>query len=143
MSIHSTSAYVSHDLDFVQPGLARRPDAAMVELGFRKEGRHWLHPETAYLVEFPPGPVQVGEETVTEFAEIPTAHGVLRILAPTECVMDRLAGFYHWNDAQCLEQALAVARRHPIDVARIERWSPGEAAAVKFEEFAARLSAPG
>ena len=66
--------------------------------------------------------------------------GVLRLLAPTECVMDRLAGFYHWNDLQCLEQALEVSRRQPIDLARIEQWSRKERAVEKFREFRERLA---
>jgi hypothetical protein len=57
--------------------------------------------------------------------------------------MDRLAGFYHWNDAQCLEQALAVASRQQIDLDRIAAWSrrEGSRASKRFEEFAARLRA--
>lgn len=70
---------------------------------------------------------------------IQTGLGVLRLLAPTECVMDRLAGFYHWNDRQCLEQALEVARRQSIDLARIERWSRNENSLAKFRDFAGQL----
>lgn len=143
VSIHSDNAYRSYDLDFVQVGLARRPDAAMRALGFAKQGRHWSHPDTPWFVEFPPGPVQIGEATITEFAEIPTRHGVLRVLAPTECVMDRLAAFYHWNDPQGLEQALAVARRQRIDLPRIESWSRSERAEAKYREFLARLERAG
>lgn len=140
VSIYSDNVYRSYDLDFIQTGLARKVDAAMEELGFRREGRHWRHPGTPYLVEFPPGPVQVGDTTVTHFAERTTASGTLRILAPTECVMDRLAGFYHWNDPQCLDQAIAVAQRHPVDLARIEAWSHDEGSPHKWVVFAERLS---
>jgi hypothetical protein len=141
VSIYSENAYLSYDLDFIQIGLSRRVDPAMQELGFRKEGRHWIHPRSRFLVEFPPGPVQVGEETLASFAERSTALGTLRLLPPTECVMDRLAGFYHWNDRQALEQALAVARRQSIDLGRIEDWSRGERASEKFREFSERLLA--
>jgi hypothetical protein len=120
VSIYSDNEYRSYDLDFIQTGLVRKVDSAMQALGFEKQGRHWRHPRTPYWVEFPPGPVGVGDMIVTEFAERATRLGVLRLLAPTECVMDRLAGYYHWNDLQGLEQALAVARRHPVDLGRIE-----------------------
>lgn len=139
VSIYCDNAYRSYDLDFIQLGLARRVDGAMQELGFQRDGRHWSHPRSQFLVEFPPGPVQVGDATVTEFAERSTRLGVLRLLAPTECVMDRLAGFYHWNDRQCLEQALEVVRRQPIDLVRIEAWSRRESALKKFDEFAERI----
>ncbi len=139
VSIYSENEYESSDLDFIVTGLARKTRAAMMELGFRKQGRHWVHPNTRFWVEFPPGPVQVGDEVVTEFSERPTRFGTLRLLAPTECVMDRLAGYYHWNDPQGLDQALAVARRHPVDLRRIEEWSRHEKAEARFRDFVERL----
>jgi predicted transcriptional regulator len=142
VSIYSENEYESFDLDFIRTGLERKVDGVMAGLGFEKKGRHWTHPDSQYWVEFPPGPVQVGEIVVTEFAERRTPVGTLRLLMPTECVMDRLAGFYHWSDHQCLGQAIAVARRHPIDLDRIKEWSRGEAAAEKFELFLERLNAP-
>jgi hypothetical protein len=143
VSIYSNDEYVSYDLDFVLTGLARKVDAAMEELGFRQQGRHWRHPDTQYWVEFPPGPVQVGDTVVTEFAERATRLGVLRLLGPTECVMDRLAGYYHWSDPQCLEQAVAVARRHPVDLARIEAWSRREGAEARYRTIVERLREGG
>lgn len=139
VSIYSDNAYESFDLDFVRHGVARRVDAVMEELGFRRQGRHWVHPSSAFWVEFPPGPVQVGESVVRHFAELRTRLGTLRLLAPTECVMDRLAGFYHWDDPQCLDQALAVARLHAVDLARIERWSRSERSLEKFRRFQEEL----
>jgi hypothetical protein len=139
VSIYSENEYESSDLDFIVTGLARKTAPAMEELGFRKQGRHWSHPDTPYWVEFPPGPVQVGDAIVSEFAERPTPFGVLRLLAPTDCVMDRLAGYYHWGDPQCLDQALAVARRHSVDLLRIEAWSQREGATPRFRDFVERL----
>jgi hypothetical protein len=139
-AIYAPSAYESMDLDFVPIGLSRRVDAAMLELGFRKEpGRHWTHPGTAFWVEFPPGPVQVGDQVVHDFAERHTAHGTLRILTPTDCVMDRLAWYYHADDEQGLEQAVAVAATHEVDLDRIEAWSRRERAGDKLERFRARI----
>jgi hypothetical protein len=145
VSIYSDNEYESDDLDFVQTGLARKVAPAMEELGFVRQGRHWVHPESAYWVEFPPGPVQVGDEVVKRFSERSSSFGRLRLLGPTECVMDRLAGFYHWNDPQCLDQAVSVARRQPIDLTRVEEWSKGEGRHARFQEFLGRLgeTAPG
>ncbi|MBM4382220.1 MAG: hypothetical protein FJ091_02505 [Deltaproteobacteria bacterium] len=139
VSIYSDNAYQSFDLDFIRTGLGRKVDAAMDGLGFRRQGRHWVHDGTPYLVELPPGPVQIGELTITEFAEKETKLGTLRMLTPTDCVMDRLAWFYHSNDAQGLAQALEVARRHDVDLSRIARWSEGERAAEKFRAFRREL----
>jgi hypothetical protein len=139
VSIYTENEYESYDLDFIQTGLTRKVDTAMKELAFKKEARHWEHPHTAYWVEFPPGPVQVGDEIVRSFSKRQTRFGTLRLLAPTESVMDRLAAYYHWNDPQGLEQALAVARRHSIDLERIEKWSRRERARHRFRDFIERL----
>jgi hypothetical protein len=56
VSIYSDDEYVSHDLDFVPTGLARKVDDAMRSLGFAKEGRRWRHPRSRFWVEFPAGP---------------------------------------------------------------------------------------
>jgi len=110
VSIHSNNAYQSYDLDFIQTGLARKVDAAMEELGFTKQGRHWTHSESPYLVEFPPGPIMVGDARVTEFAERITPLGGLT--SPrTDGVCDgSQAAYYHWNDPQGLDQPLLRLR---------------------------------
>jgi len=141
VSIYSDAEYVSYDLDFVPIGLARKFHAAMEELGFERTQRHWTHPKSRYWVEFPPGPVAIGEETIRTFAEHETRMGTLRLLAPTECVMDRLAWYFHAADTQCLEQAVEVATRHPIDLGRIEGWARGERphGEERFRQFERRL----
>lgn len=141
VSIYSDAEYVSYDLDFVPEGLARKVDRAMESLGFVKEQRHWRHPRSRYWVEFPPGPVAIGEETIREFAERQSTTGVLRLLRPTECVMDRLAWYIHGADLQCLEQAVRVASLHEVDMRRIERWARGERphGVERFREFERRL----
>lgn len=141
VTIYSNAEYVSYDLDFIPIGLARKVDRAMKSLGFEKQQRHWRHPRSRYWVEFPSGPVVIGEETIREFAERESSTGVLRLLRPTECVMDRLAWYFHGADPQCLEQAIRVASLHAVDLARIERWARGERphGEERFREFARRL----
>jgi hypothetical protein len=141
VSIYSDAEYVSYDLDFIPTGLARKVDTAMQSLGFERTRRHWTHPKSRYWVEFPPGPVAIGEETIRDFAERETSMGTLRLLAPTECVMDRLAWYFHDADTECLEQAIQVAMRHPVDLKRIERWARGERphGEYRFREFEHRL----
>jgi hypothetical protein len=143
VSIYSENEYESYDLDFVQTGLARRVDRAMEALGFERQQRHWVHPRNPYWVEFPAGPVAIGEEIIHDFAERRSPAGMLRVLHPTECVMDRLTWYFHNADRQCLEQAIQVARKHPVDLERIERWSAAERphGAERFQEFQRLLNA--
>jgi hypothetical protein len=141
VSIYSNNEYESYDLDFIPIGLARRVDRAMESIGFFKQGRHWRHPRNAFYVEFPAGPVAIGEEVIHDFAERQNPEGVLRLLHPTECVMDRLTWYFHNADRQCLEQALQVARHQSINLARIERWARKELphGVERFREFEALL----
>lgn len=141
VSIYSDNEYESYDLDFVPTGLARRVDRTMEALGFARRQRHWVHPRNPYWVEFSSGPVAIGGEVIHEFAELRSAAGLLRLLHPTECVMDRLTWFIHNADRQCLDQAVEVARRHPIELKRIERWARAEGTGglERFREFNDRL----
>lgn len=140
MSIYTENAYHSYDLDFVVRGLAKDVRTAMASIGFTKRaGRHFAHPHTPYIVEFPSGPLAIGNSPVTTTARRRTASGVLRLLTPTDCVMDRLAAFYHWNDFQGLEQAAAVGRRQRIDMDRVRRWSRREGMQLKFAVFERRM----
>ena len=110
--IWSQGKYISHDLDFVEEGPVprRKIRDALKHIGFEAQGRHFVHPEAVFFVEFPTGPLMVGDQRVEKVSERNTPAGKLRLLSPTDCVKDRLAAFFHWNDRQALEQALLVAR---------------------------------
>jgi hypothetical protein len=112
----------------------------MQELGFEEQGRHFIHPDTDLFVEFPPGPLSVGEEPVKEVREIRLETGLLRLISPTDCVKDRLAAYYHWNDAQSLEQAVLVASSAEVDLGEVERWSKVEGKGNEFSRIRYRLA---
>ena len=140
VSIYSSNAYQSDDLDFIIRGLFKRVDEAMTSLGFSKtRARYWTHPQTTYYGEFPPGPLEISGEPVRDIAERRTPEGTLRLLPPTECVMDRLTAYYYLDDPQGLEQAIAVARAQPVDLRKVERWSRNEDQLAKHAEFVRRL----
>ncbi len=141
VQIYSEGLYMSHDLDFVSPAGHRELDAVLHALGFtRASGRHYIHASCPYTLEFPPWPLAVGRELIRDWAELPVGNMKVRILTPTQCVMDRLAAFYFWRDRQALDQAVLVAIRHPVDLAHVERWSRNEGHGEHFEEFAVALA---
>jgi hypothetical protein len=141
VSIWSHGKYVSHDLDFIEEGPVPRRQirAVLASLGFAEQGRHFVHPETRFFVEFPTGPLMVGDERVDRVTERKTVAGNLRLLSPTDCVKDRLAAFFHWNDRQSLEQAIFVAQAQEVDLKEIARWSKSERNEAKFRAFRQRL----
>src|SRR5262249_43290553 len=92
-------------------------------------------------VEFPNGPLSVGEERPKEIAQRKLRTGILRLLSPTDCVKDRLTWWIHGKDRQSLEQAVAVAQRVSVDLAELRRWVRGEgpAAVAAFAEAESEL----
>ena len=143
-SLHSGGAYSSVDTDFIVSGRVTQAalDTAMASVGFRRRGDRYVHPRVRFYVEFPRGPLAVGRD----YRVTPVDHrrGSARalVLSPTDSCRDRLAAFYHWSDRQSLAVAVAIALRHRIKLDVIRRWSVGEGAAARFEEFlAARRTA--
>ncbi len=125
VTIYSHNRYQSFDLDFVAGQGVERKNIkfALLNLGFSEKNRYFILPESEYFVEFPSGPLAVGGESVREVVTMDFPTGWLRLLSTTDCVKDRLAAYYHWQDRHCLEQAILVATENQIDLAEIERWS--------------------
>lgn len=111
----------------------------MCELDFIREGRHFKHPESDVIIEFPPGPLQFGDGVVKDVLELVFDTGTLQIISPTDCIKDRLAHYYHWGDRQCLYQANLVAAKHDIDLKEIQEWSKSEGKTDEFEKIKKNL----
>ncbi len=136
--------YVSKDLDFIVVPQARQGevDAALRSLGFRPEGRVYVHPDIDVAVDVGGRwPLAVGRQILA----VPTPRRVagrrLRMLSPTDCVKDRLAAFFHWADRQALEQAVLVCRAQRVDLREVARWARAEGAVGRYREFRCALAA--
>lgn len=141
VSFYSSNKYVSKDLDLINTSFSKRSKikAVMEGLGFHEQGRYFIHPETTFFIEFPDGPLSVGEEPVKEISEFQLSTGTLRVLSPTDCVKDRLCAFYFWSDLQGLEQAILVTRNQQVDLKEIKRWSRVEGKEKEFKVFTDKL----
>lgn len=141
VAIHSSNKYVSKDLDLINVyGVNRRKIRDAVKaLGFYEEGRYFRHADSQFFVEFPPGPLSIGEEPVKQIVEKKLSTGILKVISPTDCVKDRLAAYYHWGDQQSLSQAILVAQRNKIDFDEIRRWSAAEGKLEGFEKIKDKL----
>ncbi len=140
VSIYTKNKYQSYDLDFITHADRARVKEVMETLSFsRDRSRMYSHPNTSFTVEFPGAAVLVGDHLIQDFAEIKLPQGKLRLLSPTDCVKDRLAAYYLWNDRQGLNQAVAVAQDHPVKLSAIKAWSVREGAKEKLEDFLSAL----
>jgi hypothetical protein len=144
VGIYSRGDYVSKDIDLVNAGFAERSriNRVLLSLGFQSVGRHYEHPKSDHIVEFPPGPLTLGDEPVETTRELSYETGILEVLTPTDCIKDRLAHYYHWSDNQCLHQALLVAKNYDFDLTEIESWSIDEGQQDKFESIRDSLINP-
>ena len=135
VAIYSGNRYSSYDLDFATYETKGKIKAALLELGFELKGKYFSRPDCPYFIEFVSPPVAVGEEIVRHYTTLCTAFGQVELLKPTDCIKDRLASFFHWDDQQALEQAIMVFQNQKIDLKEIERWAKAENYLEKFNEF--------
>jgi len=146
-AIYAPKTYSSHDADFVLNNDDPLDDvaAALKSTGFARDGRSRIfsHPDSPYTVDFPKGPLGVGSDYVTEVSVLVRGSQQLRIVTPTDCVRDRLAHFYFWDDDTALNAAVGVAAGHDVDLDVVRNWTVREDPALlaKFEEFERRLRA--
>ncbi|MCI4361408.1 MAG: hypothetical protein L3J91_06850, partial [Thermoplasmata archaeon] len=108
IEIYVSGRYVSDDIDLV----AARPPAIRVleSWGFRTEGRTWFHDEWKLdvdLVRDPSGYTGSRDRT----REMATPFGPVRLAAPEDLIIRRLAEAKHWQGRKtvALEQAVMLA----------------------------------
>ena len=144
VSIYTDNEYQSKDLNFVTAATVDDLAPVLAPLGFVHMGvprmSQVAHPLVEWFVEFPPTPISFGNLHVDhkDCATIDLNVGRLRIITPTQSVMDRLAAAIHWSDAQSREQALLVAAHQSIDWEALRNWFVNEGEAIEdFEQFRA------
>ena len=142
VSIYSNNEYQSKDLDFVTAALIADLSPVLTELGFVHTGvprmSQYSHPLVDWFVEFPPTPISFGHLYVTheQCATIQLPAGTLRIVTPTQSVMDRLAAAIAWKDAQSRQQAILVAANNEIEWGDLRVWFKNEGVSdAEFERF--------
>ena len=147
VSIYSNNEYQSKDLDFVTAALVADLAPVLAGLGFKHTGvprmSQFSHPLVEWFVEFPPTPISFGHLYVTheQCAVIELPAGQLRIVTPTQSVMDRLAAAIAWKDEQSREQAILVAASQDIDWDELQTWFANEGESEgEFDRFRAAVA---
>lgn len=142
VSIYTNNEYQSKDLDFVTAAMLKDLAPILNDLGFVHTGRSRLsqfeHPLVEWYVEFPASPLTFGHLQVDheDCAVIKSEAGELRIVTPTQCVMDRLAAAFAWNDVQSRDQAVRVAANQVLDWDALRTWFANQGISdPEFERF--------
>lgn len=136
VSIYTDNEYASMDLDFISAADHKKIVQVMESLGFERKGKNFFYPKTNFSVEFPSGPIWIGDRVpVKPEGKIDVGGTQVTLLSPTQSTMDRLAWFYFNNDRQCLDQAVMIALKQPVSLREVERWSQEEQQMDKYEVF--------
>lgn len=142
-TIWSAGRYQSHDCDFIISFHEKDAPAeeTLSRLGYTECGGTYQHTENRFTLEFPPGPLSVGDEILAKWDTLREGDLLLHILTPTDSCRDRLAAFYHWTDYSSLSVAVAIAQRNQIEMAKVRNWSDKEGASAKYAQFTRALAA--
>lgn len=128
VAIYSDNEYQSHDLDFVTAAIIADLKPVLASIGFVHTGvprlSQFEHPLVEWYLEFPPAPLSFGNRYADhkDCTTIRLHTGELRIITPTQSVMDRLAAAFAWKDPQSREQAVLVAVNQEIDWDALRKW---------------------
>ncbi len=147
VSIYTEGLYRSGDLDLIPDRYDRSAlPEILAEIGFMPDkSRYFKHPECSHLyLEFPNGPVEIGDEYPVRPDEITVEGRVLRMLSPTDCVKDRMAAYIHWKSRAGLKQAALVCRRQKnrVDLSNVEKWCVKEGGQAAYKELVEYLTEP-
>jgi hypothetical protein len=144
VAIYTEGLYRSGDLDLVPDDAGRMKLVEVLSrIGFEvSRSRYFKHPACPhFFLEFPRGPVELGEQFPVVPAEIEVEGRPLRLLSPTDSVKDRLAGYIHWSSRANFDQAVLICRRQEqrVDLDAVREWCAGEGGEAAFEELIRKL----
>ena len=128
VEIYSENLYLTKDIDMIDMSYQAPAvlGQAMAEMGFSKQGRIYINDTTDICVEFPSGPLSVGEQLITETTVFKSNAGEIPILFPKDVIKDRLAAYFHWQDKPSLVQAVAVMTKHSIALNELKSFCQNE-----------------
>lgn len=141
-SFYAAGAYQSVDADFVLVGACTTEalDRAMATLGFERDRDRYVQPEVPFFVEFPRGPLGIGEDFQIRPVWKSRRGARMLALSATDSCRDRLAAFYHWKDRQALAAAVAIALQERVRLTKVREWSQAEGHRGAYEIFLADLA---
>lgn len=135
IDIYTDNLYLTQDIDMVNINYqsAQKINEAMAGLGFIKQGRVYVNETTPVVVEFPSGPLSVGDELIQNTTYAHVGHRTLAVLKVEDAIKDRLAAFIHWGDNPSLVQAVAVMVKHNISSDTFKQFCIKEGSSKQYQ----------
>lgn len=139
-TVYAPAVYQSRDADFVITMNAAGGATILEQLGYVGRGGTYAHAENQYTLEFPRGPLAIGDDLIRTWDTLRKGDRVLHILSRTDCVRDRLMWFYVQNDRSALAAAIGVAGSGAIDADLVRSWSAREGFQRECDYFFSNLT---
>jgi hypothetical protein len=142
VELYTNGAYTTGDLDFV--GFMTDTVTGRLQAeGFRRQGRHWVHPEGRIFIELP---AQMFDRAV-RVDSIAIGEWIIRVLSPEDVLVDRLAAWVFWRSTLSGVNAYLIwnDRGGEMDIdwlERLARMEGVEDALAKLRGFADRERSP-
>jgi hypothetical protein len=138
-TLYAPESYQSRDADFIVTLRAEGGAKILADLGYSEHGGTYEHRANPYTVEFPRGPLAVGNDLISTWETIRRKAQILHVLSRTDCVRDRLMWFYTDNDLSALRAAIGVVRSGVVDHEVIKEWSLREGFAREYHYFLSQM----
>lgn len=127
-TFYAPEVYMSADADFVMTVDIPLAEVTpiLAPLGFRREGRIYVHElATEWSVDFPPGPLAIGRDFVTQWVTVRRDGEILHVISALDSIRDRFMHYLAWNDYSGLTQAVGVARAQSgsVDLDALRVWT--------------------
>lgn len=115
VEIYTQGLYASGDIDYVLP-TSDEVKSVMQELGFKREGRLFIHPQFQLIIEFPSSSLEEGETyQKMEYRGIP-----VRVISLEDLIIDRLNAF-KWGRVSIEGQnILLMLDRYPSVIQKLQ-----------------------
>jgi hypothetical protein len=139
-TFYAPESYQSRDADFIITVRADGGAQVLANLGYMQRGGTYEHRENAYTLEFPRGPLAVGDDLIQSWVTVRREEQVLHVLSRTDSVRDRLMWFYTSNDRTALHAAIGVAMSGSVNRDLIKEWSSREGFWKECEYFFAQVT---
>jgi hypothetical protein len=140
LSYYSREVYFTADIDLAYAD-REALDKVLNSIGFKKEGRYWVHEGLQLAVEAPASSLQ-GEEAPLEIVEL--GEGLrCTIIGVEDLVIDRINACKHWKSEIDCEMAELLVNRYVADLdwAYLERKAalPGNDTVQELREMKGRV----
>ncbi len=139
VTIYSQNRYQSYDLDFVTFEETKKVKRVLNNAGFFECNGYFKHQGCPYFIEFVNPPVAVGREPIHQYNQVKHQKGTIQLLRVEDCIKDRLAGYFHWDDQESLIQAIDVCLEVEANLSEVKKWAQEEGFINKYQNFLKEL----